>query len=95
MNFTAKIILIALAIIFTSIILDQVLRVPTGRYTLGDEAARVGFFGNYSGGIIGGIVAYLIANKENKQTKQQVMLEKEENQRKVEELLFDIINLFL
>lgn len=76
---------------FTPIILGQFLRIPTGDYTIGQEDAWVGFFGNYSGGIIGGIVAYIIASKELRNAKQ----DKEKNKLKEKELIFDIINLFL
>jgi len=62
--------IIIVVVILTPIILSQIIRIPTGRFTIGAEDSWVGFFGNYSGGVIGGIVAYLIAkyqlDKQNK-----------------------------
>ncbi|GKV54253.1 hypothetical protein NCCP2222_02000 [Sporosarcina sp. NCCP-2222] len=52
------------AIILTPMILGMILNIPTGKYTIGDESSWVGFFGNYSGGIIGAFVALIIARNE-------------------------------
>lgn len=58
--------LLFLALI-TPIILGQLLRFPLGHWTIGNEESWVGFFGNYSGGIIGGIVAFIVARFQIKQ----------------------------
>ncbi|KMY32029.1 hypothetical protein ACZ11_07615 [Lysinibacillus xylanilyticus] len=57
-------------VIFTPILLGLLLNIPTGFLTIGDESAWVGFFGNYSGGIIGGIVALLVASFQVKKESQ-------------------------
>lgn len=78
MYFTGKqLISIISVIIFTPILLGIILNIPGGSLTIGDENAWVGFFGNYSGGIIGGIVAFLIANSQMKYEKKQRIQEKE------------------
>ncbi|WP_306008314.1 hypothetical protein [Bacillus sp. MMSF_3353] len=56
-------IILAVAV-FTPIILGLVLNIPTGHLTIGDENSWVGFFGSYTGGIIGGIVALIIASSQ-------------------------------
>jgi hypothetical protein len=55
------VILLFIAFWIPPIIISQIIRIPTGSYTIGDENAWVGFLGNYSGGIIGGIVALVVA----------------------------------
>ncbi|MGD6967704.1 hypothetical protein ACQCVP_14850 [Rossellomorea vietnamensis] len=72
MKFIQKSFFILVVISVVPIILGQLLRIPTGGFTIGDESAWFGFFGNYSGGIIGGIVAYIIATNESRQTKEQL-----------------------
>ncbi|MFH0070531.1 hypothetical protein [Peribacillus sp. NPDC056705] len=60
-----KIILIALVVaVITPIIIGFVLNIPTGYLTIGDENSWVGFFGSYTGGIIGGIVALIISSSQ-------------------------------
>ncbi|WP_144641187.1 hypothetical protein [Bacillus cereus] len=60
-----KNIIICFAIIVcTPIILGIVLNIPTGYLTIGDENSWVSFFGSYTGGIIGGIVALIIARSQ-------------------------------
>ncbi|KMY49587.1 hypothetical protein [Peribacillus loiseleuriae] len=49
--------LIPVIIIVTPILLGLLLNIPGGKLTIGDEGSWVGFFCNYSSGIIGGIVA--------------------------------------
>ncbi|MED4455919.1 hypothetical protein [Metabacillus fastidiosus] len=68
-----------LAIIFiTPIALGLLLNIPTGWLTIGDEASWVGFFGNYSGGIIGGLVALYIAKTQiYEQSQKQIKNEEE------------------
>jgi hypothetical protein len=66
------------------IIIGQILRIPTGQYTIGQEGDWIGFFGNYSGGIIGGLVAYFIA-------KEQIKADKEER----ESFAYSIVEIFL
>jgi hypothetical protein len=73
------------------IIIGQVLRIPMGKYTIGSEGDWVGFFGNYSGGIIGGIVAYLIAAKQIRDERERSQKEHEEKQM----LAKRIVSLFL
>ncbi|MEG7924871.1 hypothetical protein J0801_12600 [Bacillus cereus] len=51
-------------VVFTPIILGVILNIPTGHLTIGDENSWVGFFGSYTGGIIGGIVAFIIASSQ-------------------------------
>lgn len=60
-----KIILVAfLVAVITPIIIGFVLDIPTGYLTIGDENSWVGFFGSYTGGIIGGIVALIISSSQ-------------------------------
>ncbi|EPY07436.1 hypothetical protein PAALTS15_09935 [Paenibacillus alvei TS-15] len=47
--------------IIVPIIISQILRIPLGGWTIGDENSWVGFFGGYVGGIIGGLVAFFVA----------------------------------
>src|SRR5690625_297551 len=56
--------IVILGTLLIPIILGQVLRVPLGYLTIGEEGDWVSFFGNYSGGIIGGIVAFLVARNQ-------------------------------
>lgn len=56
--------LIPVIIIVTPILLGLLLNIPGGKLTIGDEGSWVGFFGNYSGGIIGGLVAYVVAKQQ-------------------------------
>ncbi|MED1093944.1 hypothetical protein [Bacillus paramycoides] len=51
-------------VVFTPIILGIILNIPTGNLTIGDENSWVGFFESYTGGIIGGIVALIIASSQ-------------------------------
>lgn len=79
-----------------------ILNIPGGKYTIGDESSWVGFFGNYSGGIIGGIVAYLIATQQMKK-EQQARMEDEREQiqkgeiekKKTEKYINGLISIFL
>lgn len=56
------------------IILGQILRIPFGHLTIAGEGDWVGFFGNYSGGIIGGIVAFIVATHEIKNQREQEII---------------------
>ncbi|MBP0725948.1 hypothetical protein J5Y03_12275 [Bacillus sp. RG28] len=65
--------LIILIVILAPVIINFLIKIPDFGYLVGDSSTWVGFFGNYSGGIIGGIVAYIIANfqyKKEKETKE-------------------------
>lgn len=103
MYFTRKQLTVIISIIIlTPIILGLILNIPGGSLTIGDENSWVGFFGNYSGGIIGGIVAYLIANSQMKHEKNQRIQEQgkkdELNQKKIlekENYIKNIITLYL
>lgn len=65
-------------VILIPIALGLLLNIPTGRFTIGDESSWVGFFGNYSGGIIGGLVAWYIAKTQiNEQNTKQIKNEEE------------------
>lgn len=77
------IILIFLAVILTPILISQLIRIPTGQFTIGDENAWVSYFGSYSGGIIGGIVAFVIARNQTKKTERKYLKEKLENEKNV------------
>lgn len=59
-----KILIIVVIAVLTPIILGLVLNIPTGHLTIGDENSWVGFFGSYTGGIIGGVVALIIASSQ-------------------------------
>ncbi|MGV2619740.1 UNVERIFIED_CONTAM: hypothetical protein N8J90_01075 [Halobacillus marinus] len=60
-----KIIIITLLVaVITPIIIGFVLNIPTGDLTIGNESSWVGFFGSYTGGIIGGIVALIISSSQ-------------------------------
>lgn len=89
-------------IVFTPIILGTILNIPGGALTIGDENSWVGFFGNYSGGIIGGIVAFFIANSQVRQEQKARLKDKEEQEREMlkkreeqEKYIKNIIELFL
>lgn len=89
-------------IVFTPIFLGLILNIPGGVLTIGDESSWVGFFGNYSGGIIGGIVAFFIANSQVKQEQKARLKDKadqvkEDNQKREEQEKYinNIIELFL
>lgn len=60
MNRNKVLIILGLIVITSPIIISQLLRVPTGKWTIGDENAWIGFFGGYIGVIIGGLVTYLV-----------------------------------
>ncbi|PGV52666.1 hypothetical protein COD94_30670 [Bacillus cereus] len=62
-NWKRIIIIVAIAVL-TPITLGLVLNIPTGHLTIGDENSWVGFFGSYTGGIIGGVVALIIASSQ-------------------------------
>ena len=66
-------VLLIITVISTPIILGLLLNIPTGFLTIGDESSWVGFFGNYSGGIIGGIVAFVVANHQVKRQMENQM----------------------
>lgn len=72
-----KISIIILGVIITPIILSQILRIPLGNITIGDEESWVSFFGGYIGGVIGGAVAFSVAwlqiNQEKKQNKINIL----------------------
>lgn len=53
--------LIIFIVIVTPIIVSQIIRIPLGHWTIGDDKSWVGFIGNYSGGVLGGIVAFFAA----------------------------------
>ncbi|WP_337017081.1 hypothetical protein [Oceanobacillus massiliensis] len=96
-----KIIILAI-IAFTPIALGIILNIPGGSLTIGDENAWVGFFGNYSGGIIGGFVAFYIAKSQVKQEQYARLKDKEnQEQEKIskheeqEKYIKNIIELFL
>lgn len=57
-----KVIGILVIAIATPNILGGLLNIPGGHLTIGDENAWVSFYGSYTGGIIGGIVALIIAS---------------------------------
>lgn len=78
-------------VLLTPIILGLLLNIPTGWLTIGDESAWVGFFGNYSGGIIGGIVAFIIARTHINTEKENRKSEEVEK----ESLAYTIIQNFL
>ncbi|XQY90655.1 hypothetical protein ACNRWW_14105 [Metabacillus sp. HB246100] len=65
------VVIIILSTIITPIILGQIIRLPFGNLTIGDENSWVSFFGSYLGGIFGmvGVIftTYIIIkkNKEN------------------------------
>lgn len=89
-------------IVFTPIILGLILNIPGGKWTIGDESSWVGFFGNYSGGIIGGIVAFFIANSQVRQEQKARLKDKEDQERETlqkreeqEKYIKNIIELFL
>ncbi|MEH7114578.1 hypothetical protein V7124_19760 [Neobacillus niacini] len=89
-------------IVFTPILLGVILNIPGGALTIGDENAWVGFFGNYSGGIIGGMVAFFIANSQVKQEQKARLKDKDDQEREKnkkhedqEKYIKNIIDLFL
>lgn len=89
-------------IVFTPILLGLILNIPGGALTIGDESSWVGFFGNYSGGIIGGIVAFFIANSQVRQEQMARLEDKEEQEREMHQkqeeqkrYIKNIIDLFL
>lgn len=43
------------------VVISQIIRLPLGSLTIGDENAWIGFLGSYVGGIIGGLVAFYVA----------------------------------
>jgi len=91
--------LVLSTIILTPIFLGFILKIPTGHLTIGDEGSWVGFFGNYSGGIIGGIVAYIISKNQmniSRQEKAADLMEKEKFANTiVENFLYDEIKVNL
>lgn len=103
MHFSCKqITAIVSIVVLTPIILGLILNIPGGSLTIGDENAWVGFFGNYSGGIIGGIVAFIIANsqvkhEQNSRLQDKTNQEKEENKKREEQEKYikNVIDLFL
>jgi hypothetical protein len=54
--------IIAICSISAPIIINVLMAIPSFGFAVLDSEQWLGFFGNYSGGIIGGIVAYYIAN---------------------------------
>lgn len=52
-------------------IISQIIRAPLGHWTIGGEDAWIGFLGNYSGGVLGGIVAFLVASDQIKKQREQ------------------------
>lgn len=71
-----KVLSIFIAVFSVPIIIGQLIRIPTGNWTIGDENSWVGFFGSYIGAIIGGLVAYGIVrfqfDKQNNDEKQKL-----------------------
>lgn len=57
-----KVIGILVIAVATPNIIGGLLNIPGGNLTIGDENAWVSFYGSYTGGIIGGIVALIIAS---------------------------------
>ncbi|WP_397537861.1 hypothetical protein [Rummeliibacillus pycnus] len=55
------IILIVFLVVAIPIIIGQIIRIPLGNWTIGDENSWVSFFGSYIGGVLGGIVAFGVA----------------------------------
>lgn len=53
--------IIVIAIILAPVIIGQLTRLPYGHLTIGDENSWVSFFGSYTGGILGGLVAFGVA----------------------------------
>ncbi|RIX60031.1 hypothetical protein D3P08_00090 [Paenibacillus nanensis] len=77
-RFLKKYYKIALLTVLSPIGIGLILNIPTGNLTIGDEASWVGFFGNYAGGVIGGIVAYIVVNQ---QFKNDLLLLKEDKRK--------------
>ena len=69
-----KIIIILAIVVITPIIIGLVLNIPTGNLTIGDESSWVCFFGSYTGGIIGGIVALIISSSQFMNERQKFKL---------------------
>ncbi|RSL29962.1 hypothetical protein D7Z54_28495 [Salibacterium salarium] len=66
--------IIFLVIIFP-ILLSQFIRLPLGHWTIGNEGSWVSFLGNYSGGVLGGIIAFLVARDQIKKQQKQYLIE--------------------
>ncbi|MEC1714745.1 hypothetical protein [Schinkia azotoformans] len=54
-------IFLTLVVLVTPIILSQIIRLPFGYLTIGNEDSWVSFFGSYLGGVLGGLVAFGVA----------------------------------
>ncbi|HGH1669877.1 TPA: hypothetical protein ACJHMI_001342 [Bacillus cereus] len=63
-SYWKKIFIVFTIAVITPIIIGLVLNIPTGYLTIGDENSWVSFYGSYTGGIIGGIVALIIASSQ-------------------------------
>lgn len=74
-------VLIIPIVVVSPMILSAILNIPTGKYAIGDESSWVGFFGNYSGGIIGGIIAFIIARGQIKENRDEIELSEREKSR--------------
>lgn len=61
MSIKTTILLIVVAIFITPIFLSQIIKIPLGKLTIGDENAWVSFFGSYIGGVLGGLIAFGVA----------------------------------
>lgn len=61
MKLNKKYILVAVLLIAAPMILSQLIRLPFGFLTIGDENSWVGFFGGYIGAITGAVVAFIVA----------------------------------
>lgn len=57
------------------VIISQVIRIPLGHWTIGDEGTWIGFLGNYSGGILGGIIAFLVARDQVNKQRSQLLVQ--------------------
>lgn len=75
-------------VIFVPLVVNLLLIIPSPKiFSLNNDNAWIGFFGNYSGGIIGGIVAFLIVKiqiknqKENSEKEIRDIQDKEKNLR--------------
>lgn len=61
MKFNKTYFLVSGLLILAPIVISQIIKLPFGDLTIGDENSWVGFFGGYIGAITGAIVAFIVA----------------------------------